>query len=269
MYQEIQHFSPGLVAVHGISVDRSDRICICGENGVEIYDHTGRRESGFPISGIANCIRAEQDGRIFLGVQDHVEIYDHRGTLLKRWHSCGEDAILTSIAISGKDVFLADAGGKVVYHYDMSGVLIKRIGEKDPARNIPGFVVPSPYFDLGVDHEGGLWVVNPGRHRFEKFNPDGALVSSWGESSMTMEGFCGCCNPSNFANLSDGSFVTSEKAIERIKVYWPNGIFRCVVAGPGSFIEGTKGLDLAVDSKDRIIVIDPEKKEVRIFTLKK
>ncbi|MFZ4522422.1 MAG: hypothetical protein ACOYNC_11995 [Bacteroidales bacterium] len=268
-YEEVHHFTPGLAAVHGIALDKSDRIFICGDNGVEIFDHTGRRETGFPINGIANCIHVDKDGRIFLGVQDHVEIYNNSGTLLKKWPSCGKDAVLTSIAISGNDVFLADAGEKVVYHDDMNGTLIKRIGEKDPARSIPGFVVPSPFFDLGVDREGGLWVVNPGRHRFEKYSVDGTLVNSWGESSMTMEGFCGCCNPSNFANLSDGSFVTSEKAIERIKVYWPNGIFRCIVAGPDAFIEGTKGLDLAVDSKDRVIVLDPEKREVRIFTLKK
>ena len=86
---------------------------------------------------------------------------------------------------------------------------------------------------------------------------------------MSMEGFCGCCNPSNFAMLSDGSFVTSEKGIERIKVYGPGGIFRNVVAGPDSFIEGTRGIDLAVDAQDRILALDPEKKQIRIFTLKK
>ncbi|MCX6304900.1 MAG: NHL repeat-containing protein [Bacteroidetes bacterium] len=269
MYAEVQHFSPGLPAIHGIACDQSDRIFICGDNGVEIYDHAGNRKNGFTVNGTANCIQVDPDGRIYLGMQEHVEIFDNTGKQLKKWKTCDKDAIITSIAIAGKDVFIADAGNKVVCHYDQDGNLVKRIGEKDPARNIPGFVVPSPYFDLGTDGNGSLWVVNPGRHRIEKYNHDGDLTFTWGESSMAMEGFCGCCNPSNFAMLSDGSFVTSEKGIERIKVYGMRGDFRYMVAGSDAFVEGTRGLDIAVDSKDRILVLDPEKKQVRIFTLKK
>jgi len=63
--------------------------------------------------------------------------------------------------------------------------------------------------------------------------------------------------------------VTSEKGIERIKIYSPLGDFRCIVATPAAFNEGTKGLDLAVDSKDRILVLDPERNQVRIFVMKK
>jgi len=86
---------------------------------------------------------------------------------------------------------------------------------------------------------------------------------------MAMEGFCGCCNPSNFAFLHDSLFVTSEKAIERVKIYNPDGTFRCVVAAPGQFEEGTKGLDLAVDKQNRILVLDPVKKLIRVFEAKK
>jgi hypothetical protein len=269
LYEETGHISPELSAIHGVDVDKSDRICICGDNGVEIFNPAGDRESGFPISGTAGSICVDEGGRIYLGMQDHVEIYDKTGKKLMQWSSCGKDAIITSIKVSGKDVYLADAGNKVVYHFDQRGNLLKKIGEKDPERRIPGFIVPSPYFDLGIGRKEELWVVNPGRHQFEKYDGAGDLISSWGESSMSMEGFCGCCNPSNFAMLSDGSFVTAEKGIERIKVYSPAGVFSCVVAGPGSFIEGTRGIDVAVDSKDRILVLDPEKKEVRIFTMKK
>ena len=80
-----------------------------------------------------------------------------------------------------------------------------------------------------------------------------------------MEGFCGCCNPSNFAMIYDSLFVTSEKGIERVKIYNADGTFRCVVAGPDQFEAGTKGLDLAVDKNNRILVLDPVKKLIRIF----
>ena len=82
---------------------------------------------------------------------------------------------------------------------------------------------------------------------------------------MQLDGFSGCCNPSHIAMLSNGSFVTSEKGIERVKVHLPSGDFKCVVAGPKQFEPGTVGLDLAVDSGDRIYVLDPKKKEVIIY----
>jgi hypothetical protein len=205
---------------------------------------------------------------IYLGIEDHVEVYSNEGKLVKKWESESESSVLTSIAVTSADVFVADAGEKVVYHYDLTGKLINRIGQKDPQNNIPGFVVPSYFFDLGVNSTGQLWVADPGRHTFMNFGYDGTLISSWGKTSMGVDGFCGCCNPSHFAFLSDGSFITSEKGIERIKVYLPDGTYKYLVATPDSFEEGTRGLDLAVDSQERILVLDPVKKKVRFFVKK-
>jgi hypothetical protein len=156
----------------------------------------------------------------------------------------------------------------VVYHYDRSGKLLNRIGEKDPQNDIPGFVVPSPYFDLGISPSGKLWVVDPGRHTFMNFSYDGKLIEKWGKASMSVDGFCGCCNPSNFTFLYNGSFVTSEKSISRVKVFTPEGIFRYLVASQDEFKEGTRGLDLAVDSIDRIFVLDPVMKKIRVFVMR-
>ncbi|MEI6681142.1 MAG: NHL repeat-containing protein [Bacteroidota bacterium] len=268
-YGEVQQIRPGLAEIYGIAVDKADRIYVAGEKGVEIYDPAGKRETSFVIDGAAGCIQVDKNGLIYLGMEDHLEIFNKEGKKLVQWNSCGGNAVITSIAVSNDCVFIADAGNKVVYRYDHAGNLQKKIGEKDPHDSIPGFVVPSPWFDLAIDRRGFLWVVNPGRHCLEQFTADGSLISSWGKASMAMEGFCGCCNPSNFAFLSDGSFVTSEKAIERVKVYTPAGDFSCVVAAPGSFDEGTRGLDLAVDSKERILVLDPVRKQVRIFVMKR
>ena len=82
---------------------------------------------------------------------------------------------------------------------------------------------------------------------------------------MEIEGFCGCCNPSHFAILEDGSFVTSEKGIPRVKIYDRLGRLASVVAGSDRFDEGTVGLDLALDSAQRILVLDPARRAVRIF----
>ncbi|MBC8343367.1 MAG: hypothetical protein H8E61_05260, partial [Bacteroidetes bacterium] len=103
------------------------------------------------------------------------------------------------------------------------------------------------------------------RHAFEAYDFTGSLISSWERTSMSIEGFSGCCNPTHMAILSNGSFVTSEKGLERVKIHLPSGDYDCLVAGPESFDEGTKGIDLAVDSKDRIILLDPYNGNVRIY----
>ncbi|MCP5104563.1 MAG: hypothetical protein GY950_14350, partial [bacterium] len=157
------------------------------------------------------------------------------------------------------------AGNHIVWKFDKSGSKQARIGEKNEAGDIPGFVIPSPYFDVGVDPDGFLWVVNPGRHSLENYTAAGGFRSSWGEYSMKIAGFCGCCNPTHFVILENGSFVTSEKGIARVKVYNRLGELVSVVAEPGQFSEGVVGLDLAVDSSQRIYVLDPKKKMVRIF----
>ncbi|MEI7980485.1 MAG: hypothetical protein WCI71_02460 [Bacteroidota bacterium] len=267
-YTEVMQIHPGLTEIHGVAANGSDHIYIAGNGGVEIYNASGALLKKFSITGTARCLAVDKNGNIYLGMEDHIEIRNGSGKLLGRWISPGEDSFITSVAVNDSFAFVADAGRKLVYRYDLTGKMINRIGEKDPEKKIPGFIIPSPFFDLGIAPDGSLWVVNPGRHEFEKYTSDGRLVSTWGEANMAMEGFCGCCNPTHFAFLCNGSFVTSEKGIERIKVYTPNGKFKSIAAAPSSFEEGTKGLDLAADSRNRIIVLDPVKREVRIFNEK-
>jgi ligand-binding sensor domain-containing protein len=264
-YAETSQIKTTLEEIHGLATDASGKIYVSGKDGVEIFDASGKSVSKFEIKGISQSITVNETGDILLGMKDHLEIWSKAGNQLSTWVSFGPDAFITSIANKGNDVFVADAGQKVVYHCDLTGNLINKIGLKDPATGVPGFIIPSPYFDLGISNDGNLWVVNPGRHSFEKYSFDGTLLTSWAKASMAMEGFCGCCNPSNFAFLNDSLFITSEKGIERVKVYNTDGTFLAVVATPDQFEEGTNGLDLAVDKKNRILVLDPAKKLVRIF----
>ena len=98
---------------------------------------------------------------------------------------------------------------------------------------------------------------------------------------MSIEGFCGCCNPMNFAIMADGSFVTVEKGLTRVKVYDPQGKFVGVVASPELLIgldnayvcktveDCRRGnFDVAVDSVGRILILDTGKNLVRIFVRK-
>ena len=199
---------------------------------------------------------------------DHVETFQASGKLKTSWSKIAGQPYLTSLAVNDSFIYVADAGNKLVHQFNLDGELIREIGKKDTIRGIRGFFIPSPYFDLVFGREGELWVVNPGYHSLESYNSKGDLISSWTRTSMQVDGFSGCCNPSNMAILSDGSFVTSEKAMIRVKIHQPNGDFKCLVAGPDQFDEGTHGIDLAVDSNDRIYVMDPVRKVILIYKSK-
>ncbi len=268
-YSEVKHIQIDLQNVYGISVGPDDNIYVSGENSVLILNRDGSIQSTLSTDGPVHALSVDENRDLYLGMDDHVEVYDRKGAQKAHWESLGEDAIITSLALSKKNVFIADAGNHIVWKFDKSGNRLKRIGEKNEAKDIPGFVIPSPFFDVAIDPDGFLWVANTGRHSLENYTEEGDLRSSWGEFSMEIEGFCGCCNPSHFVILDDGSFVTSEKGIVRVKVSNRLGNVVSVVAGSDQFAEGTVGLDLAKDSSQRIYVLDPQKKAVRIFAKNK
>ncbi len=151
----------------------------------------------------------------------------------------------------------------MVYKIDFEGNILQEIGKK--GTEFKGFFIPSPYFDILKGREGQLWAINTGKHEFAAFNAQGELFSSWKKTSMQLDGFSGCCNPSHVAMLSNGDFVTSEKGIERVKIHSATGEFQCLIAGSNKFEKGTRGMDLAVNSKDEIYILDPVKKVVLVY----
>ena len=264
-YSEIRQIALKMSNVYAIAVGADDKIYVSGDTQVQVLDRAGALQAAFETSAPVRCLAWGRNEDLYLGMIDHVEVYDQAGGKKAHWESLGAKAILTSIAVAQDFVFVADAGNHIVWRFDKSGKKEIRIGDKNEAKDIPGFVVPSPYFDVAIDPDGFLWVANTGRHSLENYTYDGRLRSSWGESSLQIEGFCGCCNPSHFVIMEDGSFITSEKGIARVKVYNRLGNLVSVVAGPDRFKEGTVGLDLAYDSSSRIYVLDPSRKAVRIF----
>ncbi len=271
-------FDTGLTKSHNIAVDSANSIYICGDNAIRVFNPNGDFTKELLLNDTPLCIAPTDDGRIYIGFKEHIEIYDVQGQKLSSWESLGEKAILTSIAVYGTNVFTTDAGNRIVIHYDTDGNIINHIGEKDPDRNIPGFVIPSPYFDLTVSKDGLLRVVNPGRLRIEAYTFDGDFEFAWGEPSVEIEGFCGCCNPVNIAVLPDGGFVTCEKGLIRVKVYNSDGGFVGVVAGPEQLARDIErkicllpeecqegGFDVAVNSNGRVYVLDTIKNIVRSF----
>jgi len=270
--------STGFTNSRGIAVGTDGSIYVAGDKAIRVFAESGTLLNELGIENAPRCLAVADDGKIYVGMNDHVEVFDANDKRLSSWQSLGDKAVLTSIAVLKNNVFVADAGNRIVLRYDTAGNLIKRIGQKDESRNIPGFVIPSPYFDLAVGPDGLLRVTDPGRHRIEAYTFDGDLEFWWGEFSTGIEGFCGCCNPVNFAMLTDSSFVTCEKGLVRVKIYDAEGSFCGVVAGPEQLnmdgvtiicetpAEGESGgFDVAVDKSGRILVLDTINNVVRTF----
>lgn len=267
LYAELESITVELEKPKAICFDRQDNLYVGGKNEVIRYNSERMENFRITVSGQVYCLAADSRNRLYAGVDDHIEIYAGIEKV-SQWESLGENSIITSIAVTSNRIYLADAGGKVVWKFNQDGRLLGRIGERNPGKGIEGFTIPSPYFDVAVDPSGNLWAANTGNHRLEQYEDGGALVRSWGEYSMKIEGFCGCCNPANFAFLPDGSFVTGEKGLPRVKVYSAEGRLTAVVAAPDLFKDGAIGRDLTVSSTGRIYVLDPNKNTVRIFEKK-
>lgn len=221
----------------------------------------------FKITGAAQCVATDADGRFYVGFRDHIATFDPTGQPVANWPVIPNQPIITSVAVAADNVYVADAGNKVVHHYNRDGALQRQIGQRDRDRNFPGLLIPTPYLDIAIGPNNALWVVDPGRYALLNIGPDGRVASSWSKNEMTLAGFVGCSNPTHIAITSQNQFVTSEKGVPRVKLYNITGALLGVIAAPALFADDTRGLDLAVDKDDRIIVLDPEKKLIRIFTI--
>jgi WD40 repeat protein len=263
-YEEIKRIGLNIAKPKSIDIN-NDMIALGYENHLQVIDTTGLESFSKEVEGPVSAISFSPDGKIFLGCFNFIEIFDLQGNSVGRWEDFEEDAIITSIAFKGPTIYVADAGNQQVLILDDKGQLANSIDGTGRLEGDYGFIIPSPYFDLEVDPDNQLWVVNPGILNVENYTDEGTLRAFWGKPSFDIDGFTGCCNPAHFAIFSDGSFVTSEKGLSRIKVYKASGELDCVVSVPEDFKEESEPSDVAVDATGRIYALDIVKARIRVF----
>ncbi len=269
-YAQVAQIQTGMQKPTCISLGTDGKLYVAGKELVKVLDLTGKELRSFAITGEATAVAADASGRVYVGLRDHVEVFSADGTRTATWSSLGPTSHISSIALSKDRVYVADSGqrfGRALV-YALDGSSAGEIGKADQKAGIPGIITPSSHMDVAVAADGNIWVANPGRHQLELYTPTGELLRSFGQSGNAIDQFLGCCNPSDFALLSDGRIVTAEKGVPRVKVFKDDGHFQNVVATPDSFGDNRAGLDLAADPAGRILILEPGTTTIRVFAAK-
>jgi hypothetical protein len=279
LYQASGSFETGFERVKRLTTAPGGLVLVAGDRSVKSLTRSGALQSEIKLERPPHCLHVAGADELLVGLANHFEVHDLSGRLKLRSPRLGRETFLTAIGAHDRTIYLADAGNREVLMCDRrSGGITGRFGKKDEPPGSPGFVVPSPYFDLAVGRER-LHIANPGRLRVESYTFDGLFESSWGEPGMAIDRFCGCCNPVYIALASDGGFITSEKGLARVNIYSASGSFKGAVAGPETLVDDKElakracadcrlggGFDVARDESGRVFVLDPFRKTVRIFT---
>ncbi len=281
-YDRVVLFPVGGATVRRFALGPDGRVYVASGKSVLVFTPEGARAAEIAVGDLVRAIHVSRDGRVYVGLRDRVEIYDGSGRRAARWPAHSGKPFITGVAATATDVFVADSGNRVVYRFDLDGGSPLRLGEKNAERRVPGLVLPSPFLDVEPGADGLLRVNNPGRHKVELYTRGGDLEQSWGKSGVSIEAFCGCCNPVALALLPDGRCVTAEKGLPRVKVYDAEGRLESVVAGPDSFAAVASedreaatttdtvhdGLDVAVDAQGKVWVLDLVGATVQAFQRK-
>lgn len=262
-HKETRNFSLGLLISSDMSLNQG-RLYISGNSSLAILPLDGSQASMFEILPGATSLEVD-DGHVFIGFGTFVAKYSHDGELLQQWPDLGERTVITNLAIKGDHIYVADAGNRRIVIFNREGEQTGEFEGKTETEAGHGFIVPSANFDLAVNAYGELWVVNPGKHALENYSDDGRMRGYWESRSFEIDGFLGCCNPARITTMEDGSFVTSEKGLVRIKIYDQSGKLLSVVAAPGLFKEEGKAPEVCVDSEGVVYALDFDKDMVRVF----
>ena len=279
-FVETARFPAGLERARNLTAGPDGSIWVVGTGGIRKFSAAGELTLAIPLDRPVYALALRASGEILAGQAGQISVLDAKGGVLTVLSDLPAGLLPTSIAIAGPHILVADAGNRVVLKLDATGNKTGVIGARDPDRNLRGFVVPSPYFCVRMASDGLLRVTNPGEHQIESYTLDGDLEAAWGTGSFAVAGFCGCCNPVSFDIFPDGSFVTCEKGLPRVKLYDSAGGFTGLVAGPEAFPEylqaanaGTphslgSGIYAAIDPAGRVLVLDVVGGTVRIMQRK-
>ncbi len=250
-------------SIRGICIGPENRLYAVGDSVLKIFDHGGVLLDSWKTSRPGYSVAATEEG-VWVGGQSQIERFDPAGKALEPWVDEQLLGLVSSLAVSGDEIFAADAHARWIRRLDSEGRLINNIGDR---HRKGGFHIPNGKVDFAMADDGSLKVANPGMHRVETYRPDGEQLGYFGRfDGNDPAGFPGCCNPTNVAIGPAGQIVVTEKAGPRVKVYDGDGAFLDVIASSETFDATAKNMDVALDADGCIYVTDPVRLTITVFT---
>jgi sugar lactone lactonase YvrE len=258
-YRHVQVID-GKGALRGIAVDGNGQLYAAGDSEIKVFDAAGRLKLRWATSRPALAVAVASDGAVYAGEAGRIEIFDGAGKLLNTWRDEKLLGRVTAIGFTKDGVLAGDAADRAIRRFDRSGKFLNNIGKDNP---VNGLLIPNGVVDFAVDAQGIIFAANPGKHRVERYTPGGELLGHIGRfDGLDPAGFTGCCNPTNVA-IRD-CIYTTEKAGPRVKAYDFSGKLLAVIA-TDLFDANCKNMNIAVDARGRVYVVDTVKPAIFVF----
>lgn len=262
-YRETRQISAGEQPILAMAYGNG-RIFLLTDDYLQVITPLGQEIGRTPVDPGGSCIALAPDGIVLIGYANYLVALQGEAEIARSEVLDGE-AFISAITASGDHVFAADAGNRRVSVFNPELEHLHSFQGESGVSSLHGLILPSRHFDLKLNDENELWVVNPGLHTIQNYTQGGRLRGHWGKASFDADGFSGCCNPYFIAFLSDGRFATSEKGIIRIKIHKESGEFDTYVAAPEKFRDGSRAPALAVNEQDHIFALDFDRNMIRYF----
>jgi sugar lactone lactonase YvrE len=251
-------------SLRGVCVDRAGLVYAAGDSEVKVFDAQGRLVRRWKTEKPGYCVALSDHKTVHVGQAGQVQQHDEDGKLLATLRDGERLGLVTSVGLSGEHVLLADATHRCIRRYDKDGKLLNDIGADNNTR---GFLIPNGHLDFALDGKGVIHAANPGKYRIERYTPAGELLGHFGRfGARNVEDFPGCCNPTNVALTAQGLVVVTEKAPARAKTYDAGGKLLAFI-GPEAFDQNCKNMDVAVDSRGRLYIVDTARLQIDVFAL--
>lgn len=247
----------------GLALDRRGLLYAAGDSEIKVFDAAGKFQSRWKTQAPVFAVAVSREGLVYAGEEGRIEIFDPAAKTARVWRDDKMLGRITAIGFAGDWVLAGDAVARAIRRLDRDGRVLNTIGTDN---NVNGLLIPNGAVSFAVDADGVIHAANPGKHRVERYSPEGKLLGHFGKfSSQDPAGFTGCCNPTN-VSVAERIFVT-EKAGPRLKVYGRGGEFAGLVAADCfdlnckniPVLAGPRGRAWAADTvKLQILAFEPE-----------
>ncbi len=249
-------------ALRGLAVDAQGRLYAVGDAKVVVFSPKGDVERSWATTQPGYSVAVAADNTVYVGQEGQVQLFAADSTPGQTWRDADRLGVVSNIGCTGDAVLLGDATARCIRRYDRQGRFISDIGNDNRMR---GFMIPNGHLDFAVDGGGVIHAAHSGKHRVERYALDGKLLGQFGRfDGNDPAGFSGCCNPTNLALTAAGQIVVTEKAPPRVKVYDAGGTLRTHF-GEQDFDANCRNMDVAVDARGRVYVIDTVQLTVIVY----